>query len=71
MEHVQLAKSKKKFKAEGSHDKNNLFQNKDVTKESRNKCGKVGDYKFKRWAWWEKLGRGGGHGSKVVTWHGQ
>jgi hypothetical protein len=34
--HVQLAKSKKGLKAKGSYDKN-TFQNKDVTKESRNK----------------------------------
>ena len=30
---------------------NNVFQNKLVTKERKNKCGLVGDYKCKRWVW--------------------
>jgi hypothetical protein len=29
-------------------------QNKHTTKERGNKCGKVMDYKSKRWAWWGK-----------------
>ena len=45
-----------------------LAQNKHVTKEIGNKCGKVGDYKCKMWAWWGKLRGVGGHGVEVVTW---
>jgi hypothetical protein len=42
-------------------------KNKRVTKERVNKCGKVGDYKCKRWAWWEELGGGSkdGMGNKT------
>lgn len=38
------------------------FQIKHVTKDRGNKCGKVEDYKCKKWVWWEKPEGSDGHG---------
>jgi hypothetical protein len=46
----------------------NYSQNNNVTKERRNKCGKVGDYKLRRLAWW---GGEPGEGRMEIKWqHG-
>ena len=44
-----------------------LLQIRYMIKEIRSKCGKVGDYKCKRWAWWERLGGDGIHGAKMTS----
>ena len=47
-------------------------QNKHVTREKGNKCGKVGNYECTRWVIMVGELRGGdGRGAKVMTWHMQ
>ena len=70
--HMSNQLDSKKFPKQKGHTAKILFQNKDVTQESRNKCGKVGGLQVQKVGMvGETRGRGGGHESKVATWHGQ
>ena len=63
--HFQLAYQEKELLAKiHPHNKN-------VTKERRNKCGKVGTTSSEGWHGGGELGGGGTHGDKVTTSHGQ